>query len=122
MVGMEKALRRLWTGRCTITVRREKTDPVNRRTAFEEVTLYQDIPCRLSFSRATAHAPAEVSGIASPVTQMVKLFLPADIDVPPGSKITVVQSGRTTVYEQSGQPAVYTHHQEITLTLFRGWA
>ena len=50
--------------------------------------------------------------------QTIKLFISPLVNVPPGSKITVTQNNQTQVYKSSGQPAVYTNHQEIELELF----
>lgn len=45
-----------------------------------------------------------------------------EVEVSPGSRITIIQNGRTEVYAQSGQPAVYATHQEIILKLWEDWA
>lgn len=119
MVSHRNALQMLWKGRCTITVYQGVKNPVNKRTGFEEVVLLFDEPCRLSFETVSAaNDLGEVAGIG----QVIKLFLAPEIEVPPGSKITVTQNGVTTDYTHSGQPAVYTNHQEVILTLFEGWA
>ncbi|HHV41331.1 MAG TPA: hypothetical protein GXX72_00545 [Clostridiaceae bacterium] len=114
-----KALQMLWKGRCTITIWEEYVDPVTKRTKFREVVAVEDEPCKLSFE--TVSAASEHGEIAS-VGQVVKLFLAPEIEVPPGSKITVTQNGVTTDYANSGQPAIYTNHQEIILTLYEEWA
>ena len=53
--------------------------------------------------------------------QTVKLLLPPDIVVLPGSKITVTQNKITEDYTSSGIPALYVTHQEIVLELFERW-
>lgn len=119
MVAQRRTLETLWTGRCTVTVRKERQNPVNKRTEFKEKELYSEIPCRLSFQQVT------VTGEAAPaaaVTQTAKLFLAPEISIPPGSKITVTQHNVTRVYQQSGEPAMHANHQEIQLELFGGWA
>ena len=50
--------------------------------------------------------------------QTIKLFISPLVNVPAGSKITVTQNNQIQVYKASGQPAVYTNHQEIELELF----
>lgn len=114
----QNALRYLWTGKCTVTVREAVTDPVTKITGFEEVVQYMDEPCRLSFGSS----PATAGGVAASVDQSIKLFLAPNVKVPPGSKITVTQNNFTGEYEQSSEPCVYTQHQEIALQKFSGWA
>lgn len=55
-------------------------------------------------------------------SQAVKLFIAPEIAVPEGSRIDVTQNGITTSYRQSGTPAVYSSHQEITLELYKRYA
>ena len=118
MVSQSQALQSLWRGLCTISVRHEKQNPINKRTEFTETALYSAIPCRLSFKAITGTSEKDNAAV---VSQITKLFLAPDIKVPPGSKITVTQNGKTIDYEQSGQPGFYSGHQEIILQLFAGW-
>lgn len=88
-------------------------------TSQKEVLVKKDIPCRLSFSSASATLE---SGSAAGVVQTVKLFLAPEVVLRPGSKIEVVQNDRTECYSQSGKPAVYSSHQEVVLELWKGYA
>lgn len=115
----KNALEMLWRGLCTIVVREEKQNETNKRTEFEERELYTNQPCKLSFT--TIKQTDEYNNVAE-VTQIVKLFISNEIDIPAGSKIIVTQNGRTTTYRRSGEPAVYTYHQEVPLELFERWA
>ena len=57
--------------------------------------------------------------------QVVKLFLSPDVKVPAGCKIIVTRPNdveRTFTYSRSGEPGVFSNHQEIMLEPFRGWA
>lgn len=119
MVNTRAALQMLWKGTCTITVREEKQNPINKRTEFDENPVYTDEPCKLSFETITT--TAENSNAAS-VIQKAKLFIAPEISIPAGSKITVTQNGKTADYEKSGEPAMYTNHQEVMLDLFKGWS
>ncbi|MDP4152884.1 MAG: hypothetical protein Q8865_05500 [Bacillota bacterium] len=116
---MVNHLEALWKGVCTITVRNETVDPVTKRTVFLPEDIVRDEPCRISFK---TFAQASESGTGNKIVQIVSLFLASDISVPAGSKITVTQNGRTNIYKNSGVPAVFSTHQEITLELFEGWA
>lgn len=116
MVSTEKALKRLWKGKCTVTVQKEAVDPATKITRFVSSEIYKDLPCKLSFKTIAVATPNDTG---SAVIQSVVLFLASDVIVPPGAKITVTQNGRTVAYEQSGFPAVYSYHQEIPLSLFK---
>lgn len=119
MVNHKTALEFLWKGTCNVIVKVEKTNPINKRTEFEEETLHSNQPCKLSFESITS--ANEVDNVAS-ISQGVKLFLSPTVSIPAGSKIVVTQNGKITDYERSGEPAIYTNHQEVPLELFKGWA
>lgn len=108
----------LYDGLCTITEYQTYTKP-NKATAYHEVDVLTDQPCRLSFNTIPA---AGQTGTGAALQQTVRLFIAPEINIKPGSRITVTQNGVTMAYCQSGEPAVYTSHQEITLELWKGWA
>lgn len=119
MVGHAEALRRLWTGLCTIIVRKPVVDETNGRASLEETTLLENEPCRLSFKNVNTTGE---NNEASPVQQVTKLFLDNAIVIPAGSKLVVTQNGYTAEYEKSGEPAIYSTHQEIVVEKFKEWA
>lgn len=119
MVNHKKALELLWKGTCNVIIKVGKTNPTNKRTEFEEETIYTNQPCKLSFESITS--TNETDNVAS-ISQGVKLFLSPTVSIPAGSKIVVTQNGKTADYEKSGEPAIYTNHQEVPLELFKGWA
>ena len=120
MVSMrEEALKKLWKDRCDVFIREKVKDPKTKLTDFEEIPLFQDVPCKLSFETLTETAKDD--HVAS-VSQGVKLFLSRDLVVPAGSKIVVKRGERVFYYKRSGEPGVFTYHQEIPLTLFERWA
>lgn len=108
------ALESLYVGKCTITGMTEVTDPETFITTFSEQTICENEPCRVSFSGLTA---AVKSDTVSSVEQVIKLFIRPELVIPAGSKVTVTQNGKTAVYVSSGEPAVYTNHQEIILNI-----
>lgn len=121
MSGHRKALAMLWTDRCTILQRQEMTDPDTKITDFQEVPLVENQPCKLSFETLTTAGGDPVATTA----QGVKLFLSPDIEVPAGCKVVVTRPNaleRVFTFASSGVPGVFSNHQEIPLTLFRGWA
>lgn len=119
MVDTRNALESLWKGSCTIWIRQEAQNPTNKRIEFTEAAVYEDQPCKLSIETITT---TNENYNAASVTQKVKLFIAPEVNIPAGSKITVTQNGKTADYEKSGEPAMYSNHQEISLDLFKGWS
>ncbi len=116
-----KALEQLWRDRCSIYIQAETTDPNTHLTDFEEKPLLQSQPCKLSFETLSTTSGDELPAVA----QSVKLFLSPDVVVPAGSKIVVTRPnspGRTFTFAKSGEAGVFTNHQEINLTLWKGYA
>lgn len=112
-----KAIELLYEGACTITIYESYIKP-NKATGHRETIVLENEPCRLSYSSALA---AEKTETGTSKRQMIKLFLAPEVDVRPGSRITVTQNGVTENYCRSGQPAVYATHQEVELDLWKGW-
>lgn len=112
-----KAVESLYDGNCTITEYREYQKP-NMAAGHHEVQVLTGQPCRLSFGTAPE---AEQTDTGAALQQTAKLFISPEVEIKPGSKITVVQNGVTEDYCRSGLPAVYATHQEITLELWKGW-
>lgn len=114
------AIKSLWRGKCTVTVRNnDTTDENTGRVVVGEVDTYTDELCRISFDTVNATQP---ENNAANIVQSITLFIDRAVVIPEGSKITVTQNGATAVYEKSGKPAVYSTHQEIPLEIFKGWA
>ncbi|SDF61830.1 hypothetical protein [Sporomusa acidovorans] len=116
---VRKAIESMYAGVCTVYEYQSTKDPVTKISEQQEVAVLTDQPCRLSFKTITGTSSADG---AAAVAQEVKLFIAPELTIKPGSKITVTQNNVTADYESSGKPAVYTHHQEIILELFKGWA
>ena len=119
MVKARKAIESLYDGKCTIT-EHQKIKKDNKSTGFQDVVVLESEPCRLSFK--TINNTNQTDTAASAVVQIAKVFLAPEIQVKPGSKLTITQNGVTTEYKSSGEPAFYSTHQEIVLELFKGWA
>lgn len=115
----KNAMRKLWVGRCTVSVYKNKKDMSTMRTEQVLETLFGDEPCRLSYK--TVDITAEENYAAKKV-QKTTLYISSEITIPEGSKITVTQLGVTRDFEQSGTPAVYSTHQEVPLKLIREYA
>ena len=114
----KKAIQSLWTGVCNIFGFKDVEDEYGA-TSHAEMTLFENLPCRLSFKNISQTNQTESFAVSS---QVVKLFIAPDVYVPPGSVIEVTQNGITRKYKHSGISAVYTNHQEIVLEAYKGSA
>ena len=120
---MVSDLERLWTDRCDVAVREGTLDPETGRTVFAERTVYEDVPCRLSFRLTFENVSAvKNAGGAFKVSQAGKLFVGLDVSVPPGARIAVRRGDRVYEFARSGAPAIYSGHQEVRVERFRDWA
>lgn len=117
-LAFKNAVRSLWRDLCTVKVKSTAKNAVGRSVQTEE-TLFSDVPCRLSFNSVTV--PNETSHAALTV-QSATLFIDKDLTIPAGSSIIVTHEGVTRVYVHSGEPSVYTYHQQIPLELQEEWA
>lgn len=115
----QDALRELWTGLCDVFTLSSIVNPTNGRNESEEILERSGLPCRISFSNVSS---TEENNDAALVRQTIKLFIANDVVIPPGSKLVITQAGKTDSYVKSGEPAVYSTHQEIVLERFKGWA
>lgn len=116
-----KALESLWRDRCTVYGYQEVTDPDTHLTDFAEVAILTDEPCKLSFEKLAAASGEPVAAISQGVT----LFLSPDVTIQAGSKVVVTRPNeveRVFTYACSGEPGIFTDHQEIHLTPWKGWA
>ena len=108
---VRRAVERLYDGRATVEEARKEKNAKNI-TALVWKAVAQDIPCRVSYKTV---APAGRSDTVDSIAQAITLFTAPDIDIKPGSRVTVTQRGRTMRFACSGIPAVYDSHQEIPL-------
>ena len=121
-----KAIEMLCEDSCTIIEYQSVKDPVSKQTNKKEVTILENQPCNLSCQSPRSATGTETATI---ITQTPLLFISPDIAIKAGSKIVVTKKSdtvivgdvKTATYKNSGVPAVYSGHQEITLELFKGW-
>ena len=114
MVKIRKAKELMYIGLCTV-IEYRKVKNANKSTGFKEVTTLENEPCKLSFKSTSSATETQNAFV---LTQSISLILSPDVVI----KVVVTQNGVTTVYKSSGEPEVYTTHQEIHLELFKGWA
>ena len=108
---VRRAVERLYDGRATVEEARKEKNAKNI-TALVWSAVAQKVPCRVSYKTV---APAGRSDTVDSIAQTITLFTAPNIDIKPGSRVTVVQRGRTMRFSCSGIPAVYDSHQEIPL-------
>ena len=104
----------LWVGKCTIYEYQDKTDPETFQTTQSLVPVLVDEPCRLSYNHEQA---TNIRSGAAVVSQSITLFIRNDLVIKPGSVLEITQNNVTERYKGSGQPAIYSNHQEIVLQL-----
>ena len=115
VIKARKYIEAMYEDKCQVFYR-EKKRQANGSVGFEEVEVYKDLACRLSFRNFPPTSPNP--NLASNLGQITLLIISPDIKIKPGSKILV----NGVAYKASGQPAIYNTHQEIMLDLFEGWA
>ena len=115
---VKAAIESLYDGLCTVTVHQEY-EKDNGSTGFMDTVVLENEPCRLSFTNTSSTKEGDV---AATVSQVIELFISPNVDIAPGSKITVTQNGETVDYAKSGVKAKYPTHQEIVLTLWDRWS
>lgn len=115
----------LWLDSCTISITETYTKS-NGATGIQDKILCTDEPCKLSFFNNNRMNDSATVGLnaAAAVFQNIKLFIKPDLDIPEGSKVTVVThtNNKTLHYKASGTPSIFTNHQEIILDLDKEWA
>ena len=108
------AIQSLWKDTCTVLIK--QSYKAAGRTKYRDTKLYEDIPCRLSYSGAVV---ASEGSEVTQVTQIITLFLAPDVVIPAGAKIVVTHGGQTITYKQSSETRVHTNHLEVTLDIDR---
>jgi len=108
-----------YNGKCTVQTYSATTKTGTHITRQTLTTLYSDKPCRLVVDSAPSVTDANK---APKVAYSATLLCSPSLQIPPGSKVTVTQDGRTYKFKASGMPEVYTTHQEISLETDEEWA
>lgn len=121
MVSINKnsALSKLYTGICKIYEYENFIDENNKVTKQRLKMKYDNIPCRVSYYNNSSNILASKEDTFNNIiTQRVKIFLDNNITIKAGSIIEVRQNGKVTKYKNSGEPVIYSNHQEIMLEIF----
>lgn len=116
VAAYRKAIESLYTGAFTAVVRETSRDPSTKVSGLKEKTVYEDIPCRLSFSNAQVLKEDKVMADENQMT----LFTGPEIDIRANSKITVKQNGYTYTITNANKKS-YASHNEYSCTEFLRW-
>ena len=112
---MKEVLAFLYDKKCTVYEYITSRDAITGIDSTKEYEKYNDVPCKISYESIPNTSQTDTG---ASLTQSIRLFCSPDYDIQPGSKI----SCQGKVYKASGEPAVYTAHQEIKLILEQEWA
>ena len=113
---LKKHIEKLYNGICTIIYYENEQGLTNNTIEF---TKHENIPCRLSYERAKQGEQTETT---TDISQIIKLFLPPDIEANEGCKIIVTQEGETNTFLCAEKSALYGSHREIVLKLEKEYA
>lgn len=116
---MREKIEQTYEDSCSVYEQMDVFDEKTKVKKGKRAAILEDEPCRLSFSRLEAGEKADP---ASAPSQTAKLFISPDIDIKTGCVLEIKHKGRTYEYERSGEPAVYSSHQEIVLQLRERWS
>lgn len=103
---------------CNI-IEHQKVRQPDGSSGFADVTVHENVPCKLSFQSDDA---TNETDSATRQTKVIEVFLAPEIKVKAGSKLVITHLGDTTEFKNTGVPSVYETHQEIILDIFKGWS
>lgn len=108
-----KKLECMYAGNLSVTVFNAEKLP-SGETVLIQSSLFDNIPCRLSNSYSNYRSfQLKSDNLVNKIDNTARLFLAPDIIIPIGSKINVLQDGRSYSFDYSGRSFSYKTHQEI---------
>lgn len=111
-------IEKLYLDTCTVIEYQEVENPDTHLTDMQEVVVYDNVPCKLSFNKFSQSG----EGVASSLSFLATIFLSPDLTIKEGSKFIVIKNGKTYELSNSGIPRMGINHQEVQVTTFEGWA
>lgn len=109
----QKALERLYDGRCNIIDQTEVIDE-DGISSFEDIVTAENVPCRVSIGSSPIAIQNEDRATTN---QTITLFCAPDVPLKKGSQIEVTQYGITSKYKCASVPAVYDVFQSVEMEL-----
>ena len=117
---MKKAVKPFYNHTCDVY---EKTVKEGEFTRFEEVRKHSSVPCRMSAkSYLFGENAGNNSGNLLGISKKVKLFVPPEYKITPGSRIEIVQGGKKRIYGKSGEMNFYESHNEVMVEIEKDYA
>ena len=110
-IAVRNAIESTYDGICSVVEFQEITDELTHITSQREVTVLENVPCRISFENIRQ---TEQTEMANSKSQTVKLFVSPEINIRAGSKVIVEQNGVSTAFVR----AVRTPYISLTVKLF----
>lgn len=112
-------IKKLFNATCDIYEYSDFFDDNSKITYSDLSIKYSNISCRVSYYKnISSISTLKNNNFNNKIKQNVKLIIQNDINVKPGSFIIVNQNGIKTKYKNSGQPIIYSAHQEIILEIY----
>ena len=124
LAGLGKLFAMMYDDRMDIyRTAKSNNDDDTTDISYNPEPLYQDIPCRLSFSSDDTGSDSEVD--RNPVAFSSKLFCAADVDIKAGDYVTVRRLSdegvvMRTYKGQVAMPTWYATHQEVFVRVDEG--
>lgn len=114
IIELERAaIEMTYDGKMTV-VGSSKTIVDGETVVTSNAVLYESHPCALAKEDNAKTAQGEDGG---EIALTHKIFCAPELTIPPGSRITVVQYGRTMALKYSGVSFAYPTHQEIMVQM-----
>lgn len=118
MKDISRQLEKLYSYTCNIFNLTHIKDDTNKRTFLKKTLIYESIPCRISYFNSSSVNYFYETDTNNKRKQFVKLILQNDIDILPGSYVTVFKNSKKIGdFKNSGVPLIYSSHQEISLSI-----
>lgn len=116
----KRAVKPFYTDRCNVY----ETRPVKGGlTRFEKVLVLSSVECRASSkSYLFGERAGSDGGNTLTVTKKIKLFLPPEYDIKPGSEVEIIRGERKMLYGKSGEMTFYNSHNEVMVELVKDYA
>ncbi len=115
-MNTQKIIESLYDRFCNIYIYNEETDETTGVTSLKKELAYSQIKCRISYTTGLFQGSLKINSSSDDnvsAKQYVKIFLPPDTNVPPGSVFEVTEGDKTLYFKNSGRGCMYKNHQEI---------
>lgn len=109
------ALASLYNSSCDIYYFLSDTNPSTNITSQSLQSIYQNIPCRVSYLTSSSTKKTNFSYIN---TNPIKIFIQCDLIINSSSIFYITNASKTSIYKASSEPFIYSSHQEIIVVPF----